>query len=78
MASKTITITEDVYKILKELKGPDESFSELLLRLANQVNGQKLEKFFGAWDIDDEEITTINQQIESARKHHSVQTVKFD
>ncbi|KKM17939.1 hypothetical protein LCGC14_1670670, partial [marine sediment metagenome] len=47
MTSKTITITEEVYQLLKLIKKKDESFSELLRRLAMSVNGQKLESFFG-------------------------------
>lgn len=78
MASKTITIKEDVYKILMELKGADESFSDLLFRLAKQVNGQKLAKFFGSWDINDEEMASIDKKIQKARKNHTIQTVEFD
>jgi len=63
MASKTITITEDVYQLLKLLKKQDESFSELLRRLAMQVNGQKLEAFFGLWDIKDQEYKEIQEEI---------------
>ncbi|MHA1194410.1 MAG: antitoxin VapB family protein, partial [Promethearchaeota archaeon] len=63
MASKTITITEDVYQLLKSLKKQDESFSELLRRLAMQVNGQKLEAFFGLWDINDQEYKEIQEEI---------------
>jgi len=40
MASKTIKITEDVYQLLKKLKKKNESFSDLLRRLANQANGK--------------------------------------
>ncbi|TFF89278.1 MAG: hypothetical protein EU549_01185, partial [Promethearchaeota archaeon] len=59
MASKTIKITEDVYQLLKNLKKRNESFSELLRRLAIQINGRKLDIFFGAWDIEDEEYDNI-------------------
>ncbi|MHA1302016.1 MAG: antitoxin VapB family protein, partial [Candidatus Helarchaeota archaeon] len=38
MASKTITITDEVYQLLKSLKREKESFSELLKRLAMRVN----------------------------------------
>jgi predicted CopG family antitoxin len=37
MTSKMISIRDDIYKKLKKLKGPNESFSELIERLiANQ------------------------------------------
>jgi len=63
MVSKTITITEEVYKLLKNLKQKDESFSKLLKRLAMQVNGQKLKDFFGSWDINDHEYKEIQGEI---------------
>ena len=63
MASKTITITEEVYQLLKLLKKQDESFSELLRRLALSVNGQKLEHFFGSWDLNDQEYKKIKEEI---------------
>lgn len=63
MTSKTITVTEEVYNLLKLLKAQDESFSELLKRLALQVNGQKLENFFGLWNINDQEYKDIQEKI---------------
>ncbi len=63
MASKTITITEEVYELLKLLKKQDESFSELLRRLSMSVNGQKLENFFGSWDLNDQEYKEIQEEI---------------
>lgn len=65
MVSKTITITEEVYKILKKLKKKNESFSELLKRLALQVNGQKLNNFFGTWDMNDQEYKQIQKKIKN-------------
>ncbi|MFO8020226.1 MAG: antitoxin VapB family protein [Promethearchaeia archaeon] len=54
MASKNISIKEDVYKKLLKIKRENESFSDLLLRL---LKNQKtsLEKSFGAWDLSENE-----------------------
>ncbi len=65
MASKTITITVEVYQLLKVLKKQDESFSELLRRLAMRVNGQKLDNFFGSWDLKDQEYKEIQEEIKA-------------
>ena len=65
MASKTITITEEVYQLLKVLKKQNESFSELLRRLAMRVNGQKLDNFFGSWDLKDQEYKEIQEEIKA-------------
>ena len=78
MASKTITITEDVYQLLKLLKKQDESFSELLRRLAMQVNGQKLEAFFGLWDINDQEYEEIQEEIKRNLIPFNGKKRKFD
>lgn len=67
MASKTITITEEVYNLLKDLKQNGESFSELLKRLGMQVNGQKLNAFFGSWDINDHEYEEIQEEIKQKK-----------
>lgn len=63
MASKTITIREEVYLELKQIKGEGESFSDLLHRLVLNSNGRKLERLFGAWDIDDEEWQSIEKEL---------------
>ena len=50
MVSKTISVTEDMYNKLLEIKGEDESFSQFFLRLLTLYH-QKLEKSFGAWKL---------------------------
>jgi predicted CopG family antitoxin len=68
MSSKTITIRKEVYEELRRIKGDNESFSELLLRLARNSNGKKLERFFGAWDIDDAEWNKIEKELGAVRR----------
>ena len=78
MASKTLTITEEVYHILKELKRENESFSNLLRRLAMEVNGQKLDAFFGKWEMNDQEYKEIQDRITSQKIQYNTKKVKFD
>jgi len=63
MASKNISITEEVYNELKKLKKDDESFSHLFLRL---IKGQKsnIKDYFGAWDLSEDELSDIWQGID--------------
>ena len=63
MTLKTSTIKEEVYNHLKSLKRENERFSQLLQRLAEQINGQNLQKFFGKWDIDDDEMKNIDKKL---------------
>ena len=54
MTSKNISITEDVYNKLIKIKGQNESFSELFLRLLS-IQKKSLEKSFGAWQLSKKE-----------------------
>jgi predicted CopG family antitoxin len=78
MTSKTITITEEVYQLLKLLKKQNESFSELLRRLALSVNGQKLENFFGSWDLNDQEYKEIKEEIKNNQILFNGKKRRFD
>jgi hypothetical protein len=40
-----------------------------------EVNGHKLEKFFGLWDIDDEEMASINKKILDARRLYKIHMI---
>ena len=52
MTTKTISIKEDVYDLLKSIKRKDESFSDLLKRLTIKQNSFKiLEKIAGTMDL---------------------------
>jgi predicted CopG family antitoxin len=44
----------NLYKELLKIKDPEESFSELFLRLIRSKNNQ-IEKCFGAWDLTSDE-----------------------
>ena len=62
MTSKNISITEDVYKKLMKIKGENESFSELILRLL-RIQKNNMEKTFGAWNLSKEERSEIWEDI---------------
>jgi predicted CopG family antitoxin len=63
---KTITVTEEVYKMLKMEKKGDESFSEVIKRLTKE-RGQ-LSDSLGAWKMTDSEAEDL---FKSLRKHWS-------
>ena len=62
MTSKNISITEDVYKKLMKIKGENESFSELFLRLL-RIQKINMEKTFGAWNLSKKERSEIWEDI---------------
>ncbi|MBX0286818.1 antitoxin VapB family protein [Haloarcula salinisoli] len=47
MATKTITVTEEAYERLREMKREDESFTDVLLRVTG--GEQDVMKGFGSW-----------------------------
>lgn len=67
MATKTITIMEDAYKILLMNKMRSESFSEEIRRvLAKKKN---IMEFAGAWgDMNDKEAEEMKKNIANFRK----------
>ena len=67
MASKTLSVTEDVYHLLAREKFKDESFSEVIKRLV-KTRG-KLIDCAGLWkNLTDEDIQEMKNQIKKIRE----------
>lgn len=64
MATKTITITEEAYRRLKQSKTDDESFSQIITRITG--NAGRLLKFAGT--LTDEEADRLEARIKENRK----------
>ena len=67
MATKTITIMEDAYKLLSNRKHKNESFSDVIRRMTGEKND--VMKFAGAWShLSDEEVDSMKKTIDAIRK----------
>jgi len=66
MATKTLTITEDAYTILKNNKMKDESFSQEITRLLSNKRKKSLMDFFGI--LSNEEGEGMLEALEEKRK----------
>jgi len=69
MGTKNISIMEDVYKLLLARKMANESFSEVIRRMAN---GKKdIMEFAGAWKnlVTDKEAEGMKKTIKDFRKN---------
>ena len=60
MASKTISVTEEIYELLITLKLPHESFGEVIKRLCKEKSAESLSKWVDSqalWsDMDNSEL----------------------
>jgi len=63
MATKTVSITREAYDRLKARKGPDESFSDVVLRLTER---RPLAEYAGM--LRKSSVKAIREAIEEARR----------
>ncbi len=68
---KTITVTEEAYRLLAKEKKLDESFSQVIKRLTRERGN--LSDSFGAWKMSDKEAEEI---FSSLRRHWKKSTVR--
>ena len=66
MVTKTLTITEEAYKMLAANKLKDESFSEEIKRIMSNKNAKTLGEFSGI--ISEEEGVAMLEDLEKIRK----------
>lgn len=62
MAHKTITISEEAYKLLKEYKKENESFTEVIKRI---FEAKKKKKDFLNWLSSNQDLTDLADSVES-------------
>jgi predicted CopG family antitoxin len=67
MVIKSLTITENAYDALKKMKHGDESFSEVILRIASEKKGASA-KFFGALKMPSSEAEAWQKRIHLERE----------
>ena len=63
MATKTISVTEQAYKRLRARKGPDESFSDVIIRLTER---RPLTEFAGM--LSHSSVDAIRKAIDASRR----------
>ena len=59
MAHKTLTISEEAYEALAELKKEGESFTELIKRINASLRRKRLSEFAGRFDDEQFEKATL-------------------
>ena len=72
MTSKMISIRDDIYKNLKKLKGPNESFSELIERLITSQQKDPLKHFGIAKNLSDEDLDEFERTVKEGKKNDAI------
>ncbi|MBI2172987.1 MAG: antitoxin VapB family protein [Candidatus Aenigmarchaeota archaeon] len=74
--TKVISLSDEAYGSLKRFKREGESFSEVVMELANERRKRSLLELAGVWK-DDPEIEKIFKQVLADRKNFRTRDVKF-
>ncbi len=79
MVSKTLSVTEEVYNLLKRMKLPHESFGEAIERLCKNFTTENLLIWYdntdGWKDMSDDEYHEINAAMKDFGKNFKPQKV---
>lgn len=75
MATKTLTIMEDAYELLKRHKMKGESFTDVIKR--EFTKKRSIGELAGAWsDLDKKELEEIKENIKDMRKRFTKEVLK--
>ena len=78
MTSKMISIRDEIYKNLKKLKEPNESFSELIERLIINQQKDPLKHFGTAKNLSDDVLDEFERTVkEGKKKDANISSSKF-
>jgi predicted CopG family antitoxin len=67
MAVKTLTITVEAYRRIKQLKRPDESFSKLFIRLTEEKDNVA-DRFFGSARSSSKELDELRKTVKENKR----------
>ena len=70
--TKVVSLSKKAYQTLKDLKRPNESFSDVVLRVAGERKKKSLLEFSGKWvgnDIDEVFLQVKKDREQSASRH---------
>ena len=75
--TKVISLSETAYAEMKAMKQGDESFSDVVHRIAEKTRKKPLMAFFGKWPGPAEELDRIEKILERDRKRFKLREVHF-
>lgn len=75
--TKTVSLSDDAYHRLKNLKGPGESFSEVVLRVTGEGQRRSPLQALGTWAGDPEEARGIFDAVLEERARARLRDVEL-
>lgn len=82
MASKTISLTNEVYDLLSRFKLPNESFGDAIKRLCEEKSAKSIYEWVknrDLWsDMSEDELNEIKKNINTRRGNFTAQEVSLD
>lgn len=76
--TRVISLSDEAYDTLKNLKQPEESFSKVVVRMFKKKQEKKsILDLFGKWPGPKEELDMMEKMIEEDRKNFKMRDVRF-
>lgn len=75
--TKVISLSDAAYEEMKSLKHSGDSFSDVVLRLADKERKRPLLDFFGKWPGDSKEAENIKRELEKERSKFKIREAKL-
>lgn len=75
--TKVISLSDSAYAEMKAMKQGEESFSDVVHRLAEKARKKPLSEFFGKWPGPKEELDDIQKTLVEHRKRFKLRKVDF-
>lgn len=75
--TRVISLSDDAYAKLKELKNEGESFSEVVKRVVPSAKKKDIMDLWGKWPGGKEELDRIEKILRSDRKSVKLRPVEF-
>lgn len=76
--TKVISISDDAYDGLKEVKSENESFSRVILRIIEKEKRKTVLDFFGKWPGPKNELDHLKKDLDNSRKNFKLSNLKFN
>ena len=75
--TKVISLSNTAYDEIKSLKESHESFSDVIIKLVENIKQRPLMDFFGKWPSKNEEALHIKKKLEKERSSFKTREVTF-